>query len=387
MPSAIAFGNSLLSSEAQVLWRYLRKLKSSEDALQALVAALVSLPTNAEGNAIREELNDLLPKVLKQPSDPKNLVQQPPFNMALATEMILHKTFKIGAFAKSEVVHSVAHAQKVPRLQRGRSLRSSSPPSQLISALPSSPTTLATPEISVRHNFGVVSPTPNILERTARRALDDNAAPRTISSMVEDSGVVVSDSSTVESELEEESRSYQQALVGRSPAGRIKAANACWRVLFEAFSLQMALWTPARSRIYEVYRLSSPAYVSSDLRRAQRAVQNEFELIHDEACRVYIHCDQNELVVEVCVGDIERGSHRQARASTPIPKPKAEFIAVLNHGSSLLALTAKKAASRSPFTQFVLDALDATLTTNSQQRNLRIGKRSRTNVPTESCNI
>lgn len=331
MPGGIESGKSILSSEAQVLWRHLRKIKGSDDVLQALLSVLVALPQNTTGDAIRNTLQDLLPELLTQRSDLKNLVKQPPFNMALATEMAIHKAYQVDVYAKTTDLVVINKRDptidEAPRPRPGHKGRGNTPP----------PST----GMSVLESLG------------------DNTA------------VVVTDNSSAGSELEDDHCDEEDEPFARSPAGRMKAAKECWNIILEAFNLQLAIRSTAKNRIYEVYQLSSPLSIASDLRQVQSVVENEFQIIQDSPCRAYAHLEQGELFLQLCIGE---GRYCNMSSDDSRTKGRDEFVAVFNPGSALFALAAKKTPSRSPLTQFVLAALDAALTTASHGQLSHFGK-------------
>jgi hypothetical protein len=155
-----------------------------------------------------------------------------------------------------------------------------------------------------------------------------------------------------------------------------------WANLLEAVHLEVSARTTrvwGNKKVYEVYKLAGPAMLVSNLEEIRQRVQKEFLAVYDGSinedsvcavrysdCRVYatIRSDPLALWIQVNVGRSLDVSDEVNRSITGEKKKKAatEFLAVVTPDSPLVILTASRAASRSPFTPYVLSALEACLT-------------------------
>jgi hypothetical protein len=155
-----------------------------------------------------------------------------------------------------------------------------------------------------------------------------------------------------------------------------------WANLLEAVHLEVSARTTlawGKKKIYEVYQMAGPAMPVSNVEDIRRRIQKEFLAVYDGSiaednvrairyseCRVYatIRSDPLALWIQVNVGLSSDLSDEVNRSITGKKKQKAatEFLAVVTPESPLVILTASRAASRSPFTPYVLSALEACLT-------------------------
>lgn len=155
-----------------------------------------------------------------------------------------------------------------------------------------------------------------------------------------------------------------------------------WANLLEAVHLEVSARTTrswGKKKIYEVYQMAGPAMPVSNVEDIRQRIQKEFLAVYDGSiaqdnvrairyseCRVYatIRSDPLALWIQVNVGLSSDLSDEVNRSITGKKKQKAatEFLAVVTPESPLVILTASRAASRSPFTPYVLSALETCLT-------------------------
>jgi hypothetical protein len=155
-----------------------------------------------------------------------------------------------------------------------------------------------------------------------------------------------------------------------------------WANLLEAVHLEVSARTTrvwGKQKIYEVYQMAGPAMPVSNVEEIRQRIQKEFLAVYDGSiaadnvcairyseCRVYatIRSDPLAIWIQVNVGASVDLSDEVNRSVSGKKKQKAatEFLAVVTPESPLVILTASRAASRSPFTPYVMSALEACLT-------------------------
>jgi len=194
-----------------------------------------------------------------------------------------------------------------------------------------------------------------------------------------------------------------------------------WSNLLEAVHLQVSSRTTTiwgKKKIYQVYQLAGPAMPvvsAAALEDVRRAVQKEFLAVYDGSidddvravryseCRVYATIRTEPVTaiwIQINVGRSLDLTDEVNRAVSGEKKKKngTEFVAVVTPESPLIVLTASRAASRSPFTPYIVSALEATLTcsvvggyasqgTCSAVRNFLTRRRSNCSIASHTSNL
>lgn len=154
-----------------------------------------------------------------------------------------------------------------------------------------------------------------------------------------------------------------------------------WPNLIEAVSLQVASRTTnvwGKKKVYEMYKLAGPCMPISDHQELRQDISREFLKVFDESnrgtrltsqseCRVFSvkHEDPATLWIQINIGrPFDARDHTFLAESQSLKKRKEgnEFIAMIVPESSLVALTASRAASRSIYTPYVIFVLENVLT-------------------------
>ena len=208
-------------------------------------------------------------------------------------------------------------------------------------------------------------------EKTRNSPSDDDDAsslspPPMTTKMAETTAraAVVSDSSTAGSEEETESLLADESI----------SSKRFWAFVLESVHLQIASRTTTvwgKKKIYEIYQLSAPCVIQFPDDVA-KALDREFRAVFhgggedQSGCRTYALQSGKFTYIQLNIGKPYDFQDERNRSLSGEKKKKKgnEFIAVLEHGSPLIALTASRAPSKSRFLQFVLTALDAALNPN-----------------------
>jgi hypothetical protein len=223
--------------------------------------------------------------------------------------------------------------------------------------------------LTAEHSDSVLMPPP-APRQTDSSSMTKEAKQSSRTALISDSedGVM----SATEEELEATETQLDQELVKMD----------LWANLLEAVHLEVSARTTrawGKKKIYEVYQMAGPAMPVSNVEDIRQRIQKEFLAVYDGSiaqdnvrairyseCRVYatIRSDPLALWIQVNVGLSSDLSDEVNRSITGKKKQKAatEFLAVVTPESPLVILTASRAASRSPFTPYVLSALETCLT-------------------------
>ena len=153
----------------------------------------------------------------------------------------------------------------------------------------------------------------------------------------------------------------------------LQTKQECWAYLLEGMQLQMASRTTTVwgcKKMYEVYRLSGPATTSKTLEEIREGIHKEFATLYcgsTQGHRVYTTMREGRLYLQINIGkayDFTDENNRALRGNKK-KKKSNEFTFWVTPGSALFAATASRAPSHSPYTKFLMVALDLVLSENS----------------------
>jgi hypothetical protein len=171
--------------------------------------------------------------------------------------------------------------------------------------------------------------------------------------------------------------------------------SSFWAYLLEGLHLQVVSRTTrvwGRKKIYEIYRLSGPASSSKSLEQIRRDLQREFQTAYsgiDSRTYALKRDDDGYLFLHLVIGKpFDYSDERNRAASGEKKKKKAnEFIFIVQPGSSLIAVSASRAPSKSRFVKYVLTAVDLALATSEQSQGVQRGesKHSTGNLCHRNC--
>jgi hypothetical protein len=311
MPSITMIGNTsrgarvptALPAESRSLGRFLRLLQSPQVASKALLDSLSQAPPSSQRDEISENLRETLEPLQKLDLTPKEFADR----MSIAAELAIRT-----AFSKDG-------------------------------------------------------------SRKGNDTDDDDASsisPHMTEKMATKGAAVVSDSSTAGSEEDAESLTVVE--------DDSVAEKRFWAVILESIHLQVTSRTTTvwgRKKIYEIYQLSgtSSSSLNSSPGDIAKAVEREFRIVFhgggedQSGCRSYALMSGNSLYIQLNIGKFYDFQDERNRSTSGEKKKKKgnEFTFIVEPGSSLVAVSASRAPSKSRFTKFVLAALDAALTSNS----------------------
>jgi len=299
-----------LPAEARALSRMLSLLKSSHSSSAALMGALSQMPSSLQCQEIQKNLRESLDRL-----ETLNLpVKQTSDRMSIVSELAIRTAFENSNLGKED-----SHRQRGSGEEEDSDVDSISP-------------------------------------RRDTRSMKTSAA------------ALVSDSSTTGTESESE------AMDDVNVSLKIKQF---WGSLLEAVNLQVTSRTTSvwgKKKIYEVYQLTAPSSLDDSIDDIRKAVEREFRTVFhgggedNSGCRTYaVSLESNSLYIQMNIGACYDYCDERNRSVSGEKKKKAdyEFVAKIDAGSPLIALTASRAPSRSRLTKFVLTALDAALSKNA----------------------
>ena len=150
-------------------------------------------------------------------------------------------------------------------------------------------------------------------------------------------------------------------------------ASDFWAYILEAIHLQIVSRTTrvwGRKKIYEIYRLNGPATSRKTFEQIRLDVQRDFSAAYSGIeCRTYaLQRQDGYLFLHLVIGKpYDYTDERNRSVSGEKKKKKAnEFVIIVKPGSTLMALTASRAPSKSRFVKFVLTAIDLALATTEK---------------------
>ena len=193
-----------------------------------------------------------------------------------------------------------------------------------------------------------------------------SAAPNTTSDKTADVASIAMVSEASCSEQEQVTETEQSSEAPRS-------ARAFWSHLLESVHLQVASRTTkvwGRKKIYEVYRLNGPATSHKTFEQVRLDVQRDFSAAYSGTdCRSYaLQREDGYLFLHLVIGNPYDYTDERNRSVSGEKKKKKgnEFVFIVKPGSSLMAVTASRAPSKSRFVKYVLTALDLALATTNK---------------------
>lgn len=153
-------------------------------------------------------------------------------------------------------------------------------------------------------------------------------------------------------------------------------SDAFWTMILEAMHLEVVsrtnrIW--GRQKIYEVYRLNGVATSTKTPREIRDAIQEEFSsAFRGKGCRTYaLLQDDGYLYIHLVIGKPYDFHDERNRSISGEKKKKAgnEFVVMVKPGSSLMAISASRAPSRSRFLKFALTSFDFALSVATVTKN------------------
>lgn len=157
------------------------------------------------------------------------------------------------------------------------------------------------------------------------------------------------------------------------PPEDLRTTSAFWAHFLEAMHLQVAARTTrvwGRKKIYEIYRLSGPAASHKSLEQIRAEVQRDFSASYSGIeCRTYaLQRQDGHLCLHLVIGSPYDYTDERNRSITGEKKKKKanEFMFIVKPGSTLMAVTASRAPSKSRFVKYVLTAVDYALATTDK---------------------
>jgi hypothetical protein len=305
-------GATSLPPEARALNRFFRLLDDPCDVREALIDALDKAPPSSNIGPIRQVIESIFDP-LKQFEHRKDRILE--HKLALGVNLAVENAF---ADSVDELV-SLGSPQKVPKnLNTNPSICSDS-------------STLG----------GEPYPPKNTTDKTSDIA----------------SVALVSEASY--SEQQESASAVSEAHC---------TASDFWAYLLEAIHLQVVSRTTrvwGRKKIYEIYRLNGPATSHKTFEQIRLDVQRDFSAAYSGIeCRTYaLQRQDGYLFLHLVIGKpYDYADERNRSVSGEKKKKKAnEFVLIVKPGSTLMALTASRAPSKSRFVKYVLTAIDLAL--------------------------